>query len=156
MLFLNLYIKIISKNKKQLKLFLMFLKFYKLKFKLRLKIHSALIIKLKKTNLSVLKSPHVHKTSQEHFKIESYSTILYISHILQLKKFILLFKYFHNIFMDLVFKLQFEFFFKNKLLFNKPNNYFNPNKFFLINYQFLNNYIKLFDIYGEVNLIYYV
>ena len=107
----------------------------------------------------------MHKTAQEHFKIENHSAFFKIKSKTHFQQLILLFKSFNYIFFDLTFKLHFEFFFKKKLklkkdiynlkLFNTYNN-LNPNKFFILNHKLLINYIKIFDIFGEVNLIQYV
>ena len=62
-------IKVNSKKLNQLKQFLIILKLYKIKCKLNLKLFTFFKVKLKKKKIAVLKSPHVHKKSQEHFSL---------------------------------------------------------------------------------------
>ena len=156
MLFLNIDIKLRSKNLKNLKRFLMILKSFKDKYKFNLKICLFLNINSKKKKISVLKSPHVHKTAQEHFGLNSYSIFLQFANILKLEKLALFLKLFNNIFFDLTLKLQLELFFNFFLTFKKQfYKVFIPNNFLFINSQSLVKFITLFNNSGELKLLTY-
>jgi len=162
MLILNLHIKVNSSNKIQLKKFLVFLKTYKTKCKLNLKIEKFSNILTKQKKFAVLKSPHVHKIAQEHFSLVSHSLFLRITDLHQLDKLLLFIKFANFILFEIKFKLQFEFLLKkipNNLLHGHNNsklkNTFNPNKFLAKNLQVLRDYVKLFEIFGEFKLLRY-
>jgi|TARA_B110000116_G_scaffold60039_3_gene51386 ribosomal protein S10 len=154
MLFLNIDIKLSSKNQKQLKRFLIILKSFKSKCKLNLKVYLFSNIISKKKKISVLKSPHVHKTAQEHFGIESYSIFLQFVNLMQLEKLVLFLKFFDNTFFDLTVKLQLELFFKVFLNFKTQlNKIFTPNNFLVFHSQSLVKFINLFNLSGELKLL---
>jgi len=163
MLFLNLSLKLCSKNKQYLKKFILLLQQYKIKCRLNLNEGSLSDIFSKKKLFSILKSPHVHKTAQEQFSLNSYSIFLQFLNLLQIEKFMLLLKNFHHIFFSLSLKFQLEFFFKrslnkNMLVYSNFLPFFDifaSNKFLVIDSKFLVNFLKLLDTLGELKLLTY-
>ena len=85
---MQLSLNILSKNKKSLGIFIKVFKifFEKKQFKTKFKTK-----KLKR--ITLLKSPHVHKKAQEHFETKTYRQSFFIN-LLNIKKFLLLFKKF--------------------------------------------------------------
>lgn len=149
-MFVNLYIQ--SKNLKSIKKFLNFLDFY------IYYVDSSLIVFKnffkKVTNrkvITVLKSPHVNKISQEQFEFVIYRSQI---NIFSYKYFLLLLfiKYLKStvLFSDIHLKVKLNF---NSFKFNrKIISILNPNNFYLIDYN--NLYISKNDLY--LNLSYYL
>ena len=99
--------------------------------------------------ITLLKSPHVYKTSQEQigFKINKKSLIFLIlkkNHVLYFIKKI------KNILFNNIY-LNFKLIYNNKIFTINFNKLFNLNYFTFLN-NFNINYLKLLDVLGEVNI----
>jgi len=144
---MTLNIRLISVDKKKIKQFLVFLKTHKLIKKLKLKL--ILLDSNKKiTNYSTLKSPHVHKTSWEHFSITYYILKLTVLQCAKLENFFYIFKNIQDkIFTGLKFKFSGE-------LYNFYRYNIKVNNFLFINYFSFEKttlcYLKIFEIYGKI------
>ncbi len=106
---------------------------------------------IKKKIFTVLKSPHVNKTAQEHFEYRLYT---HQFKIYSSKSFLLLLflkKLKHNVFSDILFKVE---------IINQPlkhtqklKNKINPDNFVLpSNFICLKEYIKILNNYGNLVL----
>lgn len=160
-MFINLYIQ--SKNLRSIKKFLNFLDYY-----ISYGDSSLVVLKnifKKVTNrkvITVLKSPHVNKTSQEQFEFIVYRSQI---NIFSYKYFLLLvfIKYLKStiLFSDIHLKVKLNI---NSLSYHrKLISTLNPNNFCLIDYSKLDNcgsglcysltyYLMLFDYYGSLSL----
>lgn len=140
-MFFNIYIY--SKNYTSIKNFVKFLskKLNNIKF-------NEINKKINKTNVTLLKSPHVNKTAQERFSLEYFTKNLIIKVenpllMLFIVKFLK-----QKLFLDVKFKINLlnNKFYKNRLLKNK----FHPNNLNLFNNKIdLNNYIQVLNYYGK-------
>ena len=136
-------IHIYSKNYNSLKNFVGFLR-----FKLNNLKFTSSNNKTSKTFVTLLKSPHVNKTAQERFCVNSFNKTLFIkakNPVLVLIIFKILKK---KLFLDVKFKLT--------LLNHESNGYrvvrskIHPNNFNLFNDKiYLNNYVNLLNNYGK-------
>lgn len=119
------YLKIISKNEKSLKNFLSFF-FKHLKTKYNI-IQKSVIGHNHTKIITLLKSPHVNKTAQEHFELRMFSKQMLIKssytnrNIIFLKK--ILTKLFHDISINIEFVANFNIINKNRLLVFYPDNF---------------------------------
>jgi ribosomal protein S10 len=149
-MFINIYIY--SKNYKSIKHFLSFFSNNILLEKLKVTTHYSVHQNpTKKKIFTVLKSPHVNKTAQEHFeyglyvkkiKLHSYKGLLLFTFLKSLK---------HNMFSDLKFKVEVA---NQPLKFSQSlKNKINPDNFLLMrNYKGLQSYIKITTNYGRLIL----
>lgn len=158
-------LKVTANNKRKLKKFLKIFRVYSKKWKLNLSYQNFFLCfftRLRK--ITVLKSPHVHKTAQEHYSLFSYSTKFEFLQLTQPEKFFLFLKGINFILFESKFVLRMQFFEKgsnlvslNKLGFaDLRKNYIsrlNPNNFMVINRKSLKSYVQLFDMFGELNLL---
>lgn len=143
-MFLKLYLK--SKNKQSLIKFLktvlkIFKNFVYLKPKYKM---------TKKKIFTVFKSPHVHNKSKEQFEYCIYIALIKI-HVICVEKFFFILKLIKTkLLTDLTIKINYTLeFSKNynlKIIILNPNNYVLKNKP-------KSNYIKIFELYGELNLL---
>ena len=147
------YLKITSKDKKVLDDFIKFLS--KLKT-------SSLILKYfskqkKRKFITILNSPHVNKTAQEHFEYRYYKKQFFIISFKPFYLFLLLKKIKNSNFPGLNLEIN-GLFNKNQAVSN-PLRAINPNNV-VLNFRYLSNldatrkkrYIQLFDCYGETYL----
>lgn len=92
------YLKISSKNEKSLKNFLIFLlKHLKIKFSI---VQKPVLKRNYKKAITLLKSPHVNKTAQEHFESRIFSKKILLNSFYINKNFILLKKKLIRLFQD--------------------------------------------------------
>lgn len=139
-------IKIFTKNFKKINNFFNFLK--KLKQKLKIKfIVKSNYINLKKKKYDVLRSPHVHKTSQEQFCLKNYKINLLLTCFIKLNNLILFIKLFNKYFNEIYFK--FELFITSTKKHDNINFLFDPNKFTVTNKKKTIHYLQLFELYGK-------
>lgn len=152
------YVKVSSKNKKSLNLFLKFLSLVKIKIPC-LVVSSFPKINKKKF-LTVLKSPHVNKTAQEQFEFKFYSKKFLVLP-LQHKKFIYIIKKINShSFFDI--NIEIKVLVNNRFYFKSLFNNLNPNEtntdFFnlklpsIIKHYKVKKYCQLLDSYGEFYL----
>jgi|AntRauTorckE6833_2_1112554.scaffolds.fasta_scaffold12845_5 ribosomal protein S10 len=145
-MFINIYIY--SKNYKSIKHFLRLFSENTLLEKLKVTTYQN---STKKKSFTVLKSPHVNKTAQEHFeyglyvkklKLHSYKGLLLFAFIKSLKD---------NMFADLKFKVEVV---NQPLKFRQSlKNKINPDNFSLIqNFTSLKLYMKIITNYGRLIL----
>ena len=109
---------------------------------------------LKKVNkFSILKSPHVNKTSQEQFEQRTFSRQVNICSFQAFKILVFLKRVRSKLFSDIRFQI--------RLLINHDRNFgfytINPDNFQISsflepNQSNFNSYVRLFDIYGELAL----
>jgi len=147
------FIKISSKNKETLQLFLMFLS--------KLQNNNLLIKyfpkqKIKKF-ITVLKSPHINKSAQEQFEFRVYTKKLQVSSPQHLKFLYFLKKSQINIFpfINLKLKWLYSVEFQLSLISNRLNPIKFNNKFFSKNNLIIQNllqYFNLLDCYGEYQI----
>jgi ribosomal protein S10 len=151
-------LSIYSKNSVSLTNFLKF--FYKLSMNKGLGLSaftSQCSVKRKKVFFSVLKSPHVNKTSQEQFEYKLFKKQIKID-VFQINKLLVILKLLKaKLFSDVKIELKFSF---HQNSFRKPFlNKINPDQFILKQFQNKGlvrsklvgqTFLKLFDIYGEV------
>ena len=106
---------------------------------------------LKLTNRSdsakftILNSPHVHKTAQQKFKIQTYNKLM-VCALFDLKTILLIKRLFTNLFHDLKFNYLFLLALNNSpcsLANFRVMFYVNPNKFSVV------NYLKLLNLIGD-------
>ena len=105
-----------------------------------------------KTKLfTVLKSPHVNKTAQEHFECSIYTKQFKVYSSKGFLLLIFLKKLKNNIFFDTTFKVELI---NQPLKYNqKLKNNLNPDNFLLIsNYACLKSYLKILNNYGNLVL----
>ena len=99
------YLKIISKNEKSLKRFLHFFhKHLKTKFNI---IQRSVSVQNKRKIITLLKSPHVNKTAQEHFEVRIFTKHFFIVSFSSQKHFIILKKILNKLFQDISIRLEF-------------------------------------------------
>ena len=157
---LQVQLKLYSTNKIKLIKFLLFLKKYSIKWKLNF--FQSLIFqfftRLKK--ITVLKSPHVHKTAQEHFSLIKVKTLLNFSTFLRFNNIFLFLKYVMLMLFELKFKLKLQFLkLKKSILLGSLYQIrysiakVHPNNFLVKDRKSVTQYIQLFDIFGELNLL---
>ena len=159
-----------SKNKNSLNRFFLFF-FNNIDLDLDFQVFKKYFYKKKKIKkLTILKSPHVNKTSQEQFETRLFSRQLNIYSLKNLKHLVLLKKIKNNLFSDISIKIKFslnkECETNIKLKVFEPNNFkITDNKYFMnkqnkqknFNYKNIKkikNLIKIFDTYGELNKIF--
>jgi len=119
------YFRISSKNEKSLRNFLFFfLNYLKAEFNI---IYGSTYSNNKRKVITLLKSPHVNKTAQEHFELHTFSRQVIVKTFLPNKNFIFVKKVINQFFQDLSFKLEFinksDLGHKNLLFILNPNNY---------------------------------
>ena len=99
------YLKITSKNEKSLKYFLYF--FYKhIKTKFNI-IQKPISAQNKRKIVTLLKSPHVNKTAQEHFEVRIFSKHILLESVYLKKNLIFLKKILNKLFQDISLRLEF-------------------------------------------------
>ena len=150
-----LNISLVSKNRQSIKKFLAILKkydrtIYKFMYGINLK-------KKKKTLYTLLKSPHVHKTTREQLTILKLHYKLQFNKLIPLEKLLFFFKSLQN-------KLLTEINFKYSIRLNQYFKYlaidqkkisekFFLNKFILVKKYLCLNLLKLFEIYGKMTYL---
>ena len=146
----NLTIFFKTNNLKILQKIFITLKKYKKKFKLILNVKILKFTFKNSKKMSILKSPHVYKTSQEQFTITYFYAFCNFKIISYLDKLLLLFRYLKNYFLEIIVRLNFKLYNSGfqYLLFYLLEKKSNPNKFCIINNKTINSYYKLLDIYG--------
>ena len=130
------YLKITSKNEKSLEHFLHF--FYKhLKTKFNI-IQKSVSIENKRKIITLLKSPHVNKTAQEHFEVRIFTKHVFLKSFSVNKNLIFLKKILNKLFQDVSIRLELI---TNKSVNQKSNRLiFYPDNFRLFsNKQFKTN-----------------
>lgn len=147
-MFINIHIS--SKSYKSIKLFSNFLTNKTFTEKLKLTTPSLFFYNpIKKKTFTVLKSPHVNKTAQEHFEYRLYTRQfkIYSSKGLWLLTFLKKLK--HNIFFDVIFKIEIV---NQPLKYNqRVRNEINPDNFLLVpNSTCFKKYIKILNNYGNL------
>lgn len=119
------YLKIVSKNEKSLDHFSHFFhRHLKTKFNI---IQRPILTRNKRKIITLLKSPHVNKTAQEHFEIRIFSKHFCVELFYSQKTLIILKKILDKLFQDISIRLEFITDLSsqqknNKLIFH-PNNY---------------------------------
>ena len=148
-------VTIFSITKSSLKKFFLILNKLCLNKKLKIKYVSDNYNKTNlKTSLTVLKSPHVNKTAQEHYKHVVFKKRIGLYTTSQLKLLVILKKLELKILPDLALKIELT-------AYKAPSSkklkmIINPDKIMQINcskqggkYFLIDNYLRIFDIYGE-------
>jgi|TARA_B110000967_G_C18901297_1_gene575456 ribosomal protein S10 len=149
-MFINIHIS--SKNYKSIKLFSSFFTNKILTEKLKLTTTSLFFQNpVKKKIFTVLKSPHVNKTAQEHFEYSLYTRQFKVHSSKGSLLLIFLKKLKHNIFFDVILKIEIV---NQPLKYNqKLKNKINPDNFMVIsNDTCLKKYIKVLNNYGNLIL----
>jgi ribosomal protein S10 len=132
-----------SKNRRSLGAFLGFFRFYAAKFKLYF-LKKIVRKKRKKTVVTILKSPHVHKKAQEQFETRyflrqlSFYTVDYIKCAIFLKR--VKAKMFSNLHLKTKFTVRNKVDSKFRIKIFNPDNYIKNN-----NIRYLKNYISQFQ-----------
>lgn len=127
------YLKISSNNEKSLKKILHFF-FEHLKTKFNV-IQKSISIKNNRKIITLLKSPHVNKTAQEHFEVHTFSKQILVKCFYLEKHFILLKKILNKLFTDISLSLKLvinkDIIKENKILVFYPDNFklFSSNSF---------------------------
>lgn len=153
-----------SINKSKLKKFVKFFNKFTKKGNFNLSQRYPLWSSTKLKKFTVLKSPHVHKTAQEHFGIALFKVKLQFMSCLQFDKVFLFLKCISVILFELNFSLTVKFFnidtrttehfFLSNFFVSASFVFrFNPNRFLIIKKERLTSYILLFDMFGELNLL---
>ena len=119
------YLKISSRNEKSLKNFLSFF-FYNLKTKFNI-IQKLVTTHNSKKIITLLKSPHVNKTAQEHFEVNTLSRQIMAKSFYLEKNLIFLKKFLNKLFQDISINLEFithkNINFENNLFIFYPDNF---------------------------------
>ena len=126
-------LKIISKNEKSLKKFsIFFFKHFKTKFNV---IQKYIITRNRKKVVTLLKSPHVNKSAQEHFESRIFSKQISVKSSYQDKNLMFLKKNLNRLFQDISLTLEFidnsDLNYKNQLLAFYPDNFKLPQNGFV-------------------------
>lgn len=97
-------LKIVSKNEKSLEHFLYFFdKHLKTKFNI---IQKQISTQNKRKIITLLKSPHVNKTAQEHFEVRIFTKHIFLKPFYSKKTLILLKKILNKLFQDILIRLE--------------------------------------------------
>lgn len=119
------YLKILSKNEKSLKKFLIFFfKHLKTRFNI---IQKFIVARNKKKIITLLKSPHVNKKAQEHFELRIFSKQISVISFYLDKNLMFLKNNLNRLFQDILVILEFrnnlDLNYKNKLLAFYPDSF---------------------------------
>lgn len=145
-------IHICARNYKSLQQFLVFILNKSLRKKLNITMFNFVYNKQKKNKIfTVLKSPHVNKTAQEHFEQSLYSKKLRIYSYKPFLLLVFLKMLKQNSFADLTFQIEIV---NQPLKFKQTvRNKINPDNFVMIqNSKSLNCYIQILENYGNLLL----